>query len=98
MLAALNKSYGDTEITEKIFKIKLQAELDASIDMAIIRGPFPLWNKDMEFTISKIHSDYYGLSGNNEWYQYIVDNFPSQALKMYKYSRRNAGLLMLAAY
>lgn len=96
MLAALSKPYGNEFITDLIFNIKLQAELDASIDMAIIRGPFPLWNKDMEFTISKIHSDYYELSGNNEWYQYIVDNFPSQALKMYKYSRRNAGLSTIA--
>ena len=37
MMAALNLPYGSKEMTEKIFSIKLKAELDASIDMAILK-------------------------------------------------------------
>ena len=90
MLAALYKPYGDTYITDLIFNIKLQAELDASIDMAILRGAFPLWDKNKEY-IDKNNS-------GNEWYEFISLNYTEQHKRMYQYGRRNAGLLMLAAY
>ena len=94
MLAALYKPYGDTYITDLIFNIKLQAELDASIDMAILRGAFPLWDKNQEFNKDTIT----GSDVNNQWYHNMLHLYPEQMNRMYQYGRRNAGLLMLAAY
>ena len=84
MCAALGLAYGDPS-TEEVFKLKLQAELDASIDMAILKSPFPLWNPKRE-------------QNGNSWYKFIEATYPEQAGKMINFGRRNAGLLMLAAY
>ena len=96
MLAAIGKNYGDEEITEEIFKLKLQAELDASIDLAILNSAFPLWDKNKEF--KSITSDYRDIVEDNgkplnSWYEFIYNTFPEQWDKMRKYGRRNAGLL-----
>lgn len=51
MLAALNLPYDSDEamtLIDKIFKIKLEAELECSIDLAIERGPFIGWDKQKE--------------------------------------------------
>jgi ribonucleoside-diphosphate reductase alpha chain len=65
MLAALNLPYGDPEMTERIFQIKFIAELNASVDMAIVRGPFKLWNNTLE---------YYENKENVYHYKYLVDS------------------------
>ena len=100
MLAALNKSYGDIKITEKIFKIKLQAELDASIDMAIIRGPFPLYNRIKEYSSIRTSNaqvmDINSKVPQNDWYKFIQEELPEQYKRMYIYSRRNAGISTIA--
>lgn len=102
MLAAMFKNYGDPIITQKIFNLKLRAELDASIDLAILNGAFPLWDPKKEFEYGPSHSCG-GLStcdikfkGKNSWYRMLVDEFPEQAQMMYKYGRRNAGLSTIA--
>lgn len=96
MLAAIGKNYGDEEITEKIFKLKLQAELDASIDLAVLNGAFPLWDKDKEFeSITNDYRDTVEDNGrpSNNWYEFIYNTFPEQWSRMRKFGRRNAGLL-----
>lgn len=93
MLAALNKPYGDKNITEKLFKLKLEAELDASIDMSIIRGSFPLWNANLEFTdINEYDNDCITLEGTNNWYKFILKEFPDHVRRMYSVGRRNVGI------
>ena len=96
MLAALNLPYGEKEFTDSLFKLKLKAELDASTDMSIIKGSFPLYideSLEYEFDIKK---DRY--VGKNKWYEFITLTYPLQAANMRIHARRNAGLLMLAAY
>lgn len=87
MLAALNLKFDSEEslhtVTE-VMKTKMRAEIDCSIDMAILRGAFDGWNKKLEFTERGNE-----LQGNNSFYQMIVDDFPEQARRMYKYGRRN---------
>jgi len=100
MCAALGLKYGH-EDTWKIFKIKMRAELDASIDMAILRGPFPLWDRDKEFDYllgEEFHetTGYQILSGTSDWYDMLLEEFPEQAKRMIKYGRRNAGLSTVA--
>ena len=81
MLAAIGKNYGDEEITEEIFKLKLQAELDASIDLAILNGAFPLWGENKEF--KSITYDYnlailnraFPLWGGNKEFKSITSDY-----------------------
>ena len=92
MMAALNLPYGSKEITEKIFSIKLKAELDASIDMAILKGPFPLYNTNLEFDIFQ-ETD---INPTNDWYKFILKEYPEQASRMINFGRRNSGISTVA--
>lgn len=93
MYAALGENYGAKDITDRIFEFKLQAELDATIDMAIIKGAFPLWDKNKEFEFDK---DGNALRGKNSWYDMLLKEFPDQYKAMVKYGRRNAGISAIA--
>lgn len=51
MLAALGLKYDSEEalkVTEKVMKKKMEAELDCTIDLAILRGTFKGWNPELE--------------------------------------------------
>lgn len=85
MFAGLGFKYGSKEsidIARAVAKIKMAAELDATIDMAILRGSFTGWNKDEEYPIN-------GNRFGNSFYQMIRLEFPKQAKRMYQYGRRN---------
>lgn len=94
MLAALGRAYGDYAYTELLFHTKLEAELDASIDMSILRGKFPAWNdKEAEY----IDPDWKkGPLCTNKWYKFVKDNYPEQYFRMQQYGRRNVGLSTIA--
>ena len=95
MMAALNLPYGSEEMTEKIFSLKLKAELDASIDMAIIRGSFPDYNINNEFDNYQ-ETDTEPTIGLNDWYNFILKQYPEQASRMINHGRRNAGISTIA--
>lgn len=82
LCAALGVNYGDVTTTEKIMSLKMKAELDATIDLAIINDPFPAYNRDLEY-------DSVSYVANNDFYDFIKTNFPQQWKKMRKYGRRN---------
>lgn len=87
-LAALLVGYGSQEsllVVESIFKKKMEAELDCTTDLAIQRGSFEGWDSSKEFSIGSEPNDY----GQNSFYKFILDEFPEQAKRMYKYGRRN---------
>lgn len=87
MLAALGIKYDSKEallITEKVMKKKMEAELDCTIDLAILKETFKGWNKDLELEKSEK-----GLKGKNLFYEMLVKEFPKQAERMYKHGRRN---------
>lgn len=86
-LAALGFKYDSDEALleiEKIMRIKLESELDCTTDLSILRGTFKGWDKEKEFTY-----DGSSIFGKNEFYKFIAENFPTQALKMNNYGRRN---------
>lgn len=95
MMAALNLPYGSKEITEKVFSIKLKAELDASIDMAILKGAFPLYNTNFEFDNFQ-ETDTNPTKGRNDWYKFILKEYPEQASRMINFGRRNSGISTVA--
>jgi ribonucleotide reductase alpha subunit len=84
LYAAMSLPYGDPDLTEKLMKIKLKAELDATTDLAIIRGKFHLFDIEKEYNITIL-----GTSGKNEWYQFLSTNFPEEVGRMIFAGRRN---------
>ena len=92
MCAALDLPYGDEETTEYIMKLKQAAELDATIDLAVINGSFPDYNHDLEY--SNDENDI--TIGNNQWYKFLQKEFPHQYLKMCEFSRRNISFSTIA--
>ena len=88
MCAALGVSYGDSETVEKLMSLKLKAELDASIDLAIIEGPFPAYNINNEFDNYQ-ETDTEPTTGLNDWYNFILKQYPEQASRMINHGRRN---------
>lgn len=84
MLAALNMRYdSDAALSfiEQVMKTKMRAELVTSIDLAIERGPFKLFNFHKEF------DDH--LQGQNEFYEMIQEEFSDLLPIMSQYGRRN---------
>jgi len=99
MFAALGLPYGDEKTTDFIMKLKMKAELDATIDLAIINGSFPSYNRDLEYIFipnppkSKGMDEYIG---KNEFYKFLNQEFPSQIKKMQQYGRRNVSFSTIA--
>lgn len=94
MLAALGLKYDSDEaikVIEKVMHTKLRAELDCTIDMAIQRGPFEGWTPNKEFDIVDKK-----LIGKNSFYKMLIEEFPEQSLKMFKYGRRNSSFSCVA--
>jgi ribonucleoside-diphosphate reductase alpha chain len=88
VLAALNINYGSIQgdtIIEAIMSVKMKSELDCSTDLSILRGPFEGWDKNLEFHVDKKGN----LIGNNDFYKFIVTNYPDQANAMFTFGRRN---------
>jgi ribonucleoside-diphosphate reductase alpha chain len=87
MLAALGLRYDSDKAMiaiETVLKEKMRGELDATIDMALLRGPFVGWDRDLEF---KYIGQY--LTGQNSFFQMLCEESPEQALRMYEHGRRN---------
>lgn len=68
------------EHIKTIFQIKMEAELDATIDLAILKGAFKGYNKK--------ESSY--------MLDHIKDTFPMQYKRMLKYGRRNVSFSTIA--
>ena len=84
LCATLGVDYGDVAITKQIMALKMKAESDATIDLAIINDPFPVYDKDLEYPLDGDLE-----SAGNQFYQFLRTNFRPQYEKMKKYGRRN---------
>ena len=85
-LAAMNVKYGSHTglmITEEIMHTKMMSELDCTIDLAVLRGPFEGWDVNTEFVGVNI-----GV-GTNDFYQFLLDNYPNRCQRMAAFGRRN---------
>lgn len=93
VMAALNIKFGSSMSKytfRNIMKIKMSSELDAQIDMAILRGPFKKWNRDLEYIKDKT------FIGKNTFYETLKYNFPQKIKSFYKYGRRNVSWSTIA--
>ena len=70
----------------------MEAELDCTIDLAILRGPFKGWDKEIEFDLIASNE----LVGNNQFYNFLAENLPEHASRMYKWGRRNISISTVA--
>lgn len=94
MIAAMGFKYDSKEayqLVDSVLYTKMQAELDATIDMAILRGTFHGWDSDKEFGFdnTKNFEGKNGMFGKNSFYDMIGIEFPEQALLMQMFGRRN---------
>lgn len=92
LYAALATTYGDKYITDKLMHIKMKAELDASIDLAITDGAFPAYNRINEYSFT----EYGNIVGNNDFYKFLLEEYPEQVDKMNIYGRKNISLSTIA--
>lgn len=84
-LAALGLKFDSSEAIQKvdaIMRIKLSAEFDSSIDMAIERGQFEIFNRNIEDT--------------SEFVQMLHKEFPELYDRMMNYGRRNISISTVA--
>ena len=87
-LAALGYKYDSEEallFIEQMMHIKMEAELDCTIDLAILRGPFVGWDSNLE---------YHEVS--NDFYKFIRKQFPEQYERMQEWGRRNVSISTVA--
>lgn len=95
MLAALSSDYTNLVVIEELMKLKMKAELDATIDLAIIHGPFPDYNRELEYKFFEkesivLNDPYnYDMMPGNQFYEDLLSIFPDQVYKMLKWGRRN---------
>lgn len=90
MLAALGLEYDSEEAleyVEEVMKIKMRAELDCTIDLAILRGTFEGWDNNREFGLFATTGE--PAYGANDFYKMLLEEFSEQVKRMYKYGRRN---------
>ena len=84
-IAALNYSFDSDESLEEIDKImrsKCLAEFDSSIDMAISRGKFEIFDPEVE--------------KSSEYVQMLKEEFPDMYTRMMNFGRRNISISTVA--
>lgn len=86
MLAALNLKYDSDEafdVVKKLMYVKMESELDCTIDLAIIRGSFSGYSVETE-------------NQGNEFFDFIKSEYPTQYKRMKENGRRNISWSTLA--
>ena len=85
-IAMLGYKYDSDEgmnTVRHIMRVMFKAEMDCQIDMAITRGAFPAFDKNVE----KV---------GNDWYKMLETDFPELAKKNAMYGRRNVSFNTVA--
>jgi len=83
MIAAMGVDYDSEEgmnIIDEVMKTKMMAELDCTIDLAILRGPFEGYDNSIEYVDGV---------GQNSYYKFLKKNFKAQYNRMIDVGRRN---------
>ena len=86
VIAMFNYKYGDNDsllLTNQIANIIMTAQLDCTIDLALLRGTFPNYDEKLEFGIIDDIITFTGSYGTNDFYEFIKINYPRQFERMY---------------
>lgn len=87
-IAAMNLSFKDSHyLVESIMETKFKAELEASIDLAYLRGTFLDYDYNLEYPEDK---------PSNQWYEFLINNYPKLVSRMKELGRRNVSLSTVA--
>lgn len=87
-IAAMNLSFKDSHyLIESIMETKFKAELEASIDLAYLRGTFLDYDYNLEYPEDK---------PSNQWYEFLINNYPKLVSRMKELGRRNVSLSTVA--
>jgi ribonucleoside-diphosphate reductase alpha chain len=81
LVAFKNRNYYDIEFLREVFQIKLEAEMDASTDMAILAGSFPRWDVKLEYKELEFYT--------NNWFKNLEKKCPLKMHRMCHNGRRN---------
>lgn len=104
-LAALGYDYGSEislKFLDSVFYIKQKTELNATIDLSILRGSFHNYSRSKEFEFKKIDPNDKGdtywvkVFGNNKFYKHLFKNFPEEYARLLRYGRRNVSWSTMA--
>jgi len=91
MLAAIGLSY-DSELgmdaINIVFKTIFKAQLDCSIDLAILHGSFEGYDFEKEYESERTYQRYYYYP-ENSFYKMLQSEFKEQFWRMKEYGRRN---------
>jgi len=93
MLAALGVGYDSKKglkITDRVMRTKMEAELDCTIDLAILRGTFDGWDSNMEYNSE------FKVGGKNKFYTAMAQMFPLQYSRMKEHGRRSVSWSTIA--
>lgn len=88
LIAMCNINYNSSEaiqLVDSIMVTLFKGQLDSQIDMAIERGTFPAWDKNLEMHKNSENI----LCGFNSWYDSLSEEFPEEFEKMFNTGRRN---------
>jgi ribonucleoside-diphosphate reductase alpha chain len=92
-LAAMNVNFKDSsEFMKSAMRVKMAAELDASIDLGIMKGPFHDFDISKEFIMTGLD-----IKGANKFYDFLLEEYPDAVSRMIKYNaRRNVSTSTVA--
>lgn len=93
-LAALGLKYDNSIETQMfldaVFSEKMIAEVDASVDLAVLRGTFKGWDSEKEFDILFNNGNAFHAFGKNAFYEMLTRELPPDTLmRLINYGRRN---------
>ena len=83
LFALMNLQYGSEEslkLAEKIFSLKMRAELDATTDLAVLYGAFKGFDPNLEYPNG---------IGVNKMLRFLKDEYPAEIARMLRFGRRN---------
>lgn len=88
LFAAINIPYDSKEalvVAHEVMKTKMRGELQTSINLSKLKGPFTGYDFSLEFGYDSTNK----LVGKNKFFQMLVDEFPDLVTKMMLHGRRN---------
>ena len=92
-IASMGLNFKDSEyFVEKMMQIKMEAELEATVDLGILKGSFHDFDISKEFIMTGID-----IQGANKYYDFMLEQYPNIVNRMIKYNaRRNVSTSTVA--